>query len=296
MRWKSLQSFGRPNTFTQQVNNELGRTEVETAGAFPADQPVGADRRAIMTALTFSYTTRPGGRGLDKTDNDPSGVSDCDNCRGTDGFPAYLPIWNFESWQGGPGTRLMTDQSPNARTSLFFAGGPYWNVANSARYYDPEGDSNPANNATYRLGRQLDFCFRSDVGAYPSLDCQVARLRAISGSFGWNSPKSPFTGSIRFNEFNFVDLENYDPRNRRLFTDPYGDFKAFSSDVNFVTRTRSAEMPIRQYLGLTTRRLSVVADNWAGSKSCGSRECWTDFRWYKRKDGTWIDTQVHAPN
>lgn len=293
IRWKSLQSFGMVNSFTQEISNVLARSEIATAGAMPANQPTGADRRLIPTAATIAITAAPGAF----TDDLPD---ECDNCRPADGLPAYIPKWNREVWQGGPGIILVSDNTGNSTRSFSFTGGPYWNLANSARFYDPNGDPNPANTASYRLGRQLSaYCFTPGGIAYQTLDCQLARARGATAS-DWQSPLSPFKGTLRFNEFNFVSLFNPRPENQRLFTNSYGDLQAFENVIGNVARARTAALPIRQYFALATREMNVQAANWAGSRNCGGRTgagaCWTDFGLYRLRNGTVIDAGIHAPN
>lgn len=302
-RWKSLQTFGRINTFTQEVSNTLPREEIVTAGAFPAEQGMGGDRRIIPTAVTIPITTRAGATTefVNKSRPDPENfVDNCDNCRGTNGFPAYISAWNREVWQGGPGLRLVTNSTPQAVTAFGFGGGPYWHVANSARYYDAAADPNPANNATYRLGRQIDLCFAPQSAPYATLECRLARVRNGGNPISWDSPLSPFNATMRFNEFNFVSLTNERPENQRLFTTVFGNFLAGNNDVNNVTRSRSAMFPIRQFFGVTRGNRHMLAANWAGTASCGGRtgagSCWTDFRWYRLKNGTVVDAGIHAPN
>jgi hypothetical protein len=299
VRWKSLHSFGVVNTFTQEVSNLIPRSEIATSGAVPATQPVGGDRRLIPTQYTISVTGAQGAS-TDEVSSSASGITNCDNCKGSNGLPAYISKWNRETWQGGPGIRLVSDSTPNAVTAFGFGGGPYWNLANSSRFYDPSGNADPANTQSYRIGRQLSLCFATGSPGYQSMDCQLARARSGGVAFNWDDPRSPIKGTMRFNEFNFVGLYNPDPRNSRLFSDVYGNFQARNNDVNNASRTRTAALPIRQYFGVTTREVNVQAANWAGTAHCGGRSgagsCWTDFGQFVTKSGQQIDAQIHAPN
>lgn len=294
VRWKGLQSFGEVNTFTQEINNILPRSEIATAGAIPANAPRGGDRRIIPTATTIAITAAPTQQ---FTDDLPD---QCDNCRPSNGLRAYIPTWNRETWQGGPGYNLFSNNTGTGSRSFGFRGGPYWNLANSARFYDPNGDPNPANSATYRLGRQLSsYCFTPGGIAYETLDCQLARARGVTAS-DWESPLSPFKGTLRFNEFNFVSLFNPSPENQRQYTDPYGDLKALESVIGNISRVRTSMLPIRQYYSVTNREVHILAANWAGSRNCGGRTgagaCWTDFNWYQLRNGTIVDAGIHVPN
>jgi hypothetical protein len=299
VRWKSLHSFGVVNSFTQEVSNLIPRSEIATSGAVPATQPYGGDRRLIPTQYTISVTGAQG-TSTDEVSSSASGITNCDNCKGSNGLPAYISRWNRETWQGGPGIRLVSDSTPNAVTAFGFGGGPYWNLANSSRFYDPSGSSDPNNLQSYQLGRQLSLCFTVGAPAYQSMDCQLARARSGGAAFNWDDPRSPIKGTMRFNEFNFVGLYNPDPRNSRLFSDVYGNFQAGNNDVNNASRSRTSALPIRQYFGVTTRELNLKAANWAGTAHCGGRtgagSCWTDFGQFVLKNGQQVDARIHAPN
>jgi hypothetical protein len=299
VRWKSLQSFGFVNTFTQEVSNLIPRSEIMTAGAVPAAQPAGGDRRLIPTEYTLS-ATGAAGASTDDVSQSAGGINNCDNCRGANGLPAYISKWNRETWQGGPGIRLVSDSTPNSVTAFGFGGGPYWNLANSSRYYAPGGSGNPMDTQGYKLGRQLSFCFVNGAPGYQSMDCQLARARGGGMAFGWDDPRSPIKGTMRFNEFNFVGLYNPDARNSRMFSDVYGNFQAGNNDINNVARTRTTALPIRQFFGVTSRELNVQAANWAGTAHCGGRSgagaCWTDFGQFRLKSGEQVDAGIHAPN
>lgn len=299
VHWKSLHSFGDANSFTQD-NDVSGRIEIATSGAFPADQPRGADRRSIPTSAGIaSFLNVRDPDGVSSFPDPASGTSNCDNCRGVGGFPAYVPFWNKETWQGGPGFRLVGGESLGYATMFLFGGQPYWNIYNPSRFYDPNGSADPGS-ANYQLGRQLDLCRTAGSAPYNSLDCQRVRALSQTMDLRWDSPDSPFKGTIRFNEFQNFDLYNPLKMNSRLYSTAYGDVQAFMNIIDNAARTRSAGKPIRQYFSYMPRQSSIVAANWAGTQNCGGRggsgACWTDFNYYKAKNGTYVDARVHAPN
>jgi hypothetical protein len=61
---------------------------------------------------------------------------------------------------------------------------------------------------------------------------------------------------------------------------------------------QSASRPIRGYFATTPS--GVVHDftlgNFAGSQQCGGGSCWTEFNWYKLRNGTTVDAGIHVPN
>lgn len=309
--FKSLQPFGVANSFTDYgVDTEFNRRT--TSGASPAPcatqtqlgcQPAGAERRVIPTVAMMIGAYQQFHNTTDGTGSNPP----CENCAATEalasemaaiGVPApgyYLPHWNGESWQGGP--QIL--QFP-AGTRFQFAAGPYWNVKNPSRYFNLNATSDPAS-PVYRLGRQIDLCFSPGFLAYGSFDCRLARLRGDASTVSFDSPQSPFTGTVRNNETNFVVLMNPDPARRRVFYNAYGLNDLDGTDgVNpqgELPLKRSAKFPIRAKFSTTpVEGYNIKLANFGGRTQCGGSSCWTDFGLYRLPDGTWIDAIVRAPN
>ncbi|MGL5002977.1 MAG: hypothetical protein ACRDAM_08555, partial [Casimicrobium sp.] len=275
VRWKSLQGFGAPNSFLIESSNQFSRL-IQTQGASPPNQPAQADRRVIPTPeVMISEIAKFGNR----TETNPL----CDNC-------TYVSTFNFESWQGGPQQILV---NASGQRVFQFAGGPYWNLSSSARYYDPSGDASPAS-SNYLIARQIDLCYQSNSPIYNAEDCRIARSRNGGQPIAWNSPLSPFNGAKRFNEVNFIQLFNPDPNNRRLFFTPYGLMNYSNGNLQ---RIRSAEHPIRNVFSMTSvNGVGVKSSNFAGTNQCGGGSCWTDFNRHTLRNGQTINAGVRAPN
>ena len=298
VHWKSLQAFGSPNSFKDEVPNLYGEN-IATNGAFPPDQPgYGADRRIEPTERSMQGHLQIHG-GHAEEDNGPLfGTTQlyCDTCQPAEGFAAYVPTWNNTVWQGGPAEAL---KDAGGNTVVGFGGGPYWHIKNSARYYDPNGNQDPSN-PNYVISRQIDQCYDSSKPGYGSRDCLIARKRNNGQRIGWDSPLSPFKATIRFNEFNFVDLINPNAENKRLFSNPFGYLGSSRYDYATVQRTRSTAFPLRQFFSVTPAvGMHISAANWAGTGQCGGSgghgACFTEFNFYSH-NGQLIDAHVHAPN
>jgi hypothetical protein len=309
IRYKSLQPFGAANTFLQ--GNAMGGTTLtSTAGSVPAPcvshgqqncQPGGADRRLIGSLGAFQGTISNYGGA---TDYQPP----CDNCTGTIAYRAelasigasnyYVSTWNNESWQGGP-TYLF--YSLQGRRIFQMTTGPYWNLHNPSRYYSPSGDPDPTHGSAYLIARQIDLCYQSGSLIYNSNDCKLARSRNGGAPIDYRSPLSPFKGTVRFNETNFVNLFNPDPVRERVFFDPYGQTSMEGDDgVNSygeLPLIRSTKYNIRGYFKSTGQtEISMKLGNFAGANQCGGSACFTDFSFYRLRNGTVVDARVHVPN
>jgi hypothetical protein len=297
-RWKGLQAFGSPNSFQEVIQNKFTNL-IQTLGAVPGQPGYGADRRIIPTNLTLGIDPNVGQYEYQNVDQiQPDGSKACDTCRGANGLPAYVSQWNNETWQGGPGLYIK-----DAADKLIysFGGGPYWLVQNSSRYYDPNGNPDPTNNTSYKIGRQIDLCYDASKPGYPSLDCQLVRARTGNGPrIAFDDPRSPFKGTVRFNEVNFLAIINTDPANTRLYATPYGDLR-LPTDGN-VSRVRTAARPIRIYASVTPQgaNYNIRMANFAGSQQVGGPfghgRLYTDFSVYKLKNGTIVDAGIHIPN
>ncbi len=314
IRYKSLQPFGMANTFLENIPNRTS-TLISTLGATPAPcagsrdpncQPSGADRRSIPTMNYFQGIISNFGGQTDGTGSNPF----CDNCRGTAQFAAelaaigvpapgyYVSNWNGESWQGGP---VMLFFNSSGQRIFQLGGGPYWNLASSSRYYDSNGDANPANTSTYKIARQIDLCYRTGSLVFNSFDCRLARSRNGGQPIAFDSPMSPFKGTVRFNETNFIQLFNPDPRRERIFFDPYGRTSMDGDDgVNprdELPLKRSTKYSVRGYFKATgTSDFNIKLANWAGTNQCGGGSCWTDFNFYRLRNGQTVDADIHIPN
>lgn len=278
VHWKSIHPFGKPNSFLTEASNQFSQA-IDTVGAFPTGQPSGSDRRSIPSAQTMQASINAN-RGTTER------VGLCDNC-------GNISTWNTESWQGGPQLILVKPVNGVDQVAFQFAAGPYWNLQSSSRYYDPAGNTDPAN-SQYLMSRQIDLCYVAGSVVHASADCVLARSRNGGARVAWNSPLSPFTGTKRFNEGNFVILKNPDPANQRLFFNPYGGMSYSSGNFQ---RVRSAQHPIRNEFSVTSiDGASNKISNFAGGTQCGGSACWTDFNRYRLKNGNTIDAGVHAPN
>jgi hypothetical protein len=278
VHWKSLQPFGSPNSFQIEAANQFSQLIV-TAGASPANQPSGENRRQIPAPQTMQATINANGGATDRD-------SFCDNCNS-------IATWNSESWQGGPQLILVKPVNGVDQVAFQFSAGPYWNLQSSSRYYDPAGNTDPAN-SQYLMSRQIDLCYIAGSVVYTAADCKLARSRNGGARIAWNSPLSPFAGTKRFNEGNFVLLRNPDPINQRLFFTPYGGMSYANGNFQ---RTRSVQHPIRNDFSVTAADgVGNKLSNFAGSAQCGGGSCWTDFNRYRLKSGTTVDAGVHAPN
>jgi hypothetical protein len=285
VRYKSLQAFGQPDTFTSEVANKFSRL-VHTSGALPSNQPSGADRRIIPSIETMSGYSQIYGV------TDQFGAN-CDNCSGTPEFqnelraigysqPYAISLYNGETWQGGP-TFIVANQT---EVLFRFMGGPYWNLVSSSRYYAPESDT--------LIGRQIDLCFDPPSVLYNSVDCKLARLRGKGSKVAWDSPLSPFNGAVRFNEANNLELYNPSVLRERIYFTPFGQTALINNDLPL---NRSATYPIRGYFKFTgANDITLQLSNWAGTAQCGGSACFTNFNFYKLKNGQVIDAGVHAPN
>jgi hypothetical protein len=309
IQYKSLQPFGNANTFLQNIPN-TSATLTATAGSAPAPcgsnaqqncQPAGSDRRSIGSLSVFQgIINNYGGR----MDYQPL----CDNCTGTSAYRAelasigasnfYVATWNNESWQGGPTHLFFNAQGQRI---FQFSGGPYWNLQSPSRYYSASGNPDPTNNASYLIARQIDLCYQSGSLIYNSNDCKLARLRNGGAPIDFRSPLSPFKGTVRFNETNFISLFNPSPARERVFFDPYGRTNMDGDDgVNArgeLPLFRSAKHSIRGYFKSTgANDIATKLGNWAGSNQCGGGSCFTDFNFYQLRNGTVVDARVHVPN
>lgn len=201
----------------------------------------------------------------------------------------------------------LRDANGNLRYG--FGGGPYWHVNNPARYYDPNGDPDPTHNATYRIARQIDQCYNTGAPGYPSFDCRVARARNGGQRIPFDSPLSPFKGTIRFNEVNFIGMFNPDRANERIYLDPYGRPQpsgstqaGVSSSIADVSRVRTAALPIRLYVRVTPsgKNYNIMTANFAGSQQVGGPfghgRNYTDFGYYRLRNGQTVDAGIHVPN
>lgn len=316
-RWKGLQPFGSANQFQESIDN-LFSSLIATQGAslppcvnFQSVNcfPQGSDRRVIPTVRTIT-TPNPNFSGATESDvsiSNVDGTRSCDNCQPMNGFAAYVPQWSIEVWQGGPTTGLVGANG----LAYGFGGGPYWHVWNPSRYYDPNGNSDPANRTSYLLGRQIDQCYVSGTQGFTSRDCQIARARNGGQRIPFDSPLSPFKGTIRFNEVNFISIFNPDPANRRVYFDPYGRPQpsgptqgGASSSISDVSHVRTAALPIRIYTSNTpngrTTPYSITMANFAGSQQVGGPfghgRVFTDFNFYRLKNGQTVDAGIHVPN
>lgn len=286
VRYKVLQPFGMPNTFLVESSNQFSQL-INTSGAFPANQPSGASRRIVPAIASMTADISQNGITQRFADN-------CDNCTGTTSYqselrgigitdPYYVSTYNNETWQGGPTHNVFNSQNQQ----LFkFEGGPYWNLMSSSRYYDPASGT--------LTSRQIDLCYQTSSLIYLSADCRLARSRGGSTAVAWDSPKSPFNGAIRANETNFVTLYNPSASRERVYFDPYGRLSLVDDDVPMV---RSAQHPIRGYFRSTgNQTISTKLANWAGSAQCGGSLCYSNFNFYRLKNGQVVDSGVHAPN
>lgn len=319
-RWKGLQPFGSANQFSEVIEN-LFSGLIATQGAnlppclnFQSVNcfPQGSDRRIIPTLRTIS-TADPNFSGAtesDVTTSNTDGTRSCDNCQPTNGFAAYVPQWSIEVWQGGPTMGLVGGPGPNG-LAYGFGGGPYWHVWNPSRFYDPNGNSNPASSGDYLLGRQIDQCYSASTRGFTSRDCQIARARNGGQRIPVESPLSPFKGTVRFNEVNFISIFNPDPANRRIYVDPYGrpqpsgpTQNGASSSIVDVSHVRTAALPIRIFAYQTppsqTGPSNIVMANFAGSQQVGGPfghgRVFTDFNYYRLRNGQLVDAQIHVPN
>lgn len=317
VRYKALQPFGEANSFRLEApNNPLSRNII-TAGAVPPPcgannaalncQPSGSDRRIIPALEVMRALIAANGGATD-------GNALCDTCSGTAaaraelatvGFPAngvanngpwYISLWNNEAWQGGP-IHLFFGANNGARI-FQLAGGPYWNLQSSSRYYDPNGVSDPTS-PDYLIARQIALCYQPGSPPFDSFDCRLARRRSAT-PLDYRDPRSPIKGTVRFNETNFIQVFNPSPARERVYFDPYGRTTMDPSDgVNprdELPLRRSTRYPIQGYFRSNPNEINVKLSNWAGSNQCGGGSCYTDFNFYRLRDGTLIDAGVHAPN
>jgi hypothetical protein len=286
IRYKALQPFGMPNTFTTESTNQFSQL-IATTGAMPTNQPSGADRRTIPAIAAMASDAAKNGTTERYSKN-------CDNCAGTGSFrsellsigitqPYYVSTYNNEIWQGGP-----TDKFYNNQNQLIFKfeAGPYWNVASSSRYYEPSSRTLDA--------KQIDLCFQTRSAIYNAADCRLARLRGRGSPVPWDSPASPFNGAIRSNEANFVELFNPNPTRERVYFDPYGRTSLKNDELPLI---RSEKYPIRGYFRSTgPRGIKIKLSNWAGSTQCGGGICYTNFNFFRLRTGLVVDGSVHPPN
>jgi hypothetical protein len=322
IRYKGLQGFGAPNSFVSQPpNGDYG--EISSAGATPppcltsADsaafppycQQNGENRRVIPSLQLAANTFQQfGGRRY-------SNPYPCDGCAGNAAYQAemvsagiyvdlgsigfsedyYIPNGNGESWQGGP-------QLLNAGVQFSLGGGPYWNLANPARYYDPSSAASTPSSPNYLISRQIDLCYQPGSTHYAGPDCKLARTRSAT-PIDWKDPRSPFKGALRFNETNFVDAWNPPAWRHRFFVDWYGQYELVSypggspSGRAFDLPTvRSARNPIRVYVKTGANRINFKLANFAGKNQCGGSACFVDFNFHRLRTGELIDAKIHAPN
>jgi hypothetical protein len=305
-RWKSLQPFGSPNSFKDEVAN-LYSTDIATAGASAGQPGYGSERRTEPTERSQRGNIDIRGGATEDNNGPLFGTTQlyCDTCQPAEGLAAYVPTWNNSVWQGGPAEALKDYSKPGAPNVIGFGGGPYWYIKNAARYYDPAGNPDPTS-PNYVMSRQINQCYNTASPGYNSRDCQVARKRNGGQPIAWNNPLSPFKATVRFNEFNFVDMLNTSSSTSRLYATPFGYLAADNNgnrsyDLALIQKTRSAKYPIRQFLGVTPASgMHITAANWAGTGQCGGKggngACFTDFNFYKNKIGQLIDAAIHAPN
>lgn len=260
VRWKSLHPIGPPSVIAEFYSSPNGVTNRDIAtGRTPTPgQPTWGDHRIIPTR---------------------AGVEDS----------AVLStlLTAGEAWVASIAAYFRDTPNVTVNT-LAFGATPYWRTQNSARLYDPASPN--------MIKRWIDLCYEPNSLSYAIDYCVTARSCSAT-PIAWDSPQSPFRGTVRAVDFNtFVGIVNV-TNSVYWYAHPY-TFDYIGQVPRFVV-TRTTTNPIRMYIAKTPTTTLVGVDhlfNFAGDIQDGNGLPFHDFGRFTLKNGQTVDSGVHAPN
>jgi hypothetical protein len=220
LHWKSLQAFGKGG-------HVLNGCETKVLTLFPEndEQPSGTATPDLKTRQTRGSRQIP-----DRACAD--GITNSD-------FQLWLMS---ETWIT---TLERTVQRADGGTT-HFAFGPYFEVGNPSRFFDPA--------APNRIGRHVDLCYGPK--ALTGFTCDGVRNLEPSG-LQYDDPRSPFKGTERNLRFAGLTLENAGGPSR-WYSDVFGENLQATPDT-------AKGISLEQFIG------SVTNSKWAGAGSIPSR-------------------------
>lgn len=165
-----------------------------------------------------------------------------------------------ENWVVG--LHRQARPAPN-KDMMSFSAGPYFQVNNPSRYFDPTSAN--------KVSRPIDLCLkRGDLEWRGDKTCDSVRTQAAGGTMAYTDPRSPFNGAERDVHMNGLHINNAGGPTR-WYSDVFGENLQTSPDA-------SKGIILEQFIG--------SVDNSPAGK---------DFRG-PTLSGDYGHSGVHAPN
>ena len=180
IQWRNLQAFGHGGKIHskgcewKEKKFKVDGAEVSVGAPVPATSPDGGGERS-MPAKNCVETTTLVQQG------------------------EYSQGWQLtENWVVG----LFRQARPGPNKDMMsFSAGPYFQVNNPSRYFDPTSAN--------KVSRPLDLCFkRGDLEWRGNDTCDAVRKQAPAGGLAYTDPRSPFNGAERDVHMNGLHINN----------------------------------------------------------------------------------------
>jgi hypothetical protein len=234
MQWRNLQAFGHAGKVHEGGCDS--RVEVPVGTPVPANSPDGGGERKLPVKSCVE--------------------SEILVTQGNTSDEGSLK----ENWIVGLSGWGKHD--PNKEGMSFFAG-PYFQVNNPSRYFDPTSAN--------KVSRPIDLCLkRGDLEWRGDKTCDTVRTQAAGGTMAYTDPRSPFNGAKRDVHMNGLNIHNAGGPTK-WYSDVFGKNLQTSPDA-------SKGIVIEQFIG--------SVDNTPGGKRFDGPTL----------SGNYNHEGVHAPN
>jgi hypothetical protein len=195
IQWRNLQAFGHGGKVHEGGCDS--RVEVAIGTPVPANSPDGdGERKLPVKGCVEAETLVANGKGSDRG--------------------ALRENWIV-------GLFRQARPAPN-KDMMSFSAGPYFQVNNPSRYFDPTSAN--------KVSRPLDLCFkRGDLEWRGDETCDAVRKQAPQGGLAYTDPRSPFNGAERDVHMNGLSIHNAGGPTK-WYSDVFGENLQTSPDTS----------------------------------------------------------------